>query len=387
MYDVLHGDVRIKEPFYKIVETPEFQNMYGIALTSLTELLAPVKRPKFMDKGHSLISSRADHSIGVYYLVGKYLMQHPELDEHALELMAAGLLHDIGSISASHNNEFILKKITEKNHEQYARDVIMSSRIKEILSESVSVERVCKIIDGTDDSVSRLINNLEGKYPDFDSGDNVSRFTLAYLDVNNAVLPDLNKLIGFTKLNGNLLEFDKQGISELEKHNKCRWKIYEEYIHNLNNASIECMLNYSLALVSDVKGQKALVDDDYLKFNDFQLISYIKEADSTVKNLIEQAEKGNHYAFIAGVSTREPSKNMKNICEDLSARREYSDGLAQHFGFLPGEFIVHAFKRKSKKEKNPPYDLKAFVEPSKAKSLSGWKLKRISNELNNFANN
>lgn len=91
--DAIHGYIRLEEPFWKIIDTAEFQRLKWIEQTSYRVLYPSARHDRFI------------HSIGVYHLGQKaiqgFLNNCDDKDaeivkKYKYSFLLACLLHDIG---------------------------------------------------------------------------------------------------------------------------------------------------------------------------------------------------------------------------------------------------------------------------------------------------
>ena len=113
--DAIHGYIRLEEPFWKIIDTAEFQRLKWIEQTSYRVLYPSARHDRFI------------HSIGVYHLGQKaiqgFLNNCDDKDaeivkKYKYSFLLACLLHDIGHAPFSHTCENLFsykEKIGDKN--------------------------------------------------------------------------------------------------------------------------------------------------------------------------------------------------------------------------------------------------------------------------------
>lgn len=113
--DAIHGYIRLEEPFWKIIDTAEFQRLKWIEQTSYRVLYPSARHDRFI------------HSIGVYHLGQKaiqgFLNNCDDKDaeivkKYKYSFLLACLLHDIGHAPFSHTCENLFsykEKINNKN--------------------------------------------------------------------------------------------------------------------------------------------------------------------------------------------------------------------------------------------------------------------------------
>lgn len=113
--DAIHGYIRLEEPFWKIIDTAEFQRLKWIEQTSYRVLYPSARHDRFI------------HSIGVYHLGQKaiqgFLNNCDDKDakivkKYKYSFLLACLLHDIGHAPFSHTCENLFcykEKISSKD--------------------------------------------------------------------------------------------------------------------------------------------------------------------------------------------------------------------------------------------------------------------------------
>lgn len=152
VHDPIHGSIVINGPFLDIMGRHEVQRLHSIKQLGLGNMVFP-------GANHT----RFEHSIGVYHLAGR-MCEVLELNkEDTMTIKAAGFLHDICHPPFSHTMEELMERITEKDHMDLARDLIMgrmptfmtrdedlfggTEPIATILEDSgISAEEVCDLI-------------------------------------------------------------------------------------------------------------------------------------------------------------------------------------------------------------------------------------------------
>ena len=100
--DTIHGYIRIEEPFWRIVDTPEFQRLKWIEQTSYRVLYPSARHDRFI------------HSIGVYHLGQKAIDGFENncsaedkaiISEYKNSFLLGCILHDLGHAPFSHTCE------------------------------------------------------------------------------------------------------------------------------------------------------------------------------------------------------------------------------------------------------------------------------------------
>jgi len=116
--DSLYGTIRLADWAAQLAETPQFERLRGISLSSLPPQFWPALTR----------TTRWQHSLGVYHLA---CVACPE--DQALQ--AAALLHDVGQPPFSHLAEHLMVEVLGVDHEQRAEQVIQAMRTAERVPE------------------------------------------------------------------------------------------------------------------------------------------------------------------------------------------------------------------------------------------------------------
>ncbi len=132
--DAIHGYIRLEEPFWRIIDTAEFQRLKWIEQTSYRVLYPSARHDRFI------------HSIGVYHLGQKaiqgFLNNCDDKDTQIVEkykysFLMACLLHDIGHAPFSHTceNLFSYKENISNMNSKINEELI--AEIKSHLDDSI----------------------------------------------------------------------------------------------------------------------------------------------------------------------------------------------------------------------------------------------------------
>ncbi|MFU8767936.1 MAG: HD domain-containing protein, partial [Candidatus Methanoperedens sp.] len=133
--DPIHDYIELDELALKLVDTPEVQRLRRVRQLGFSNLVYP-------GANHT----RFEHSLGVYHLTGHLVNQ---VDEHKRnELLAAGLLHDIGHGPFSHATEELITQYTRKSHDN-VDELLRKGELSDVLSDfSMSPSSVAKHVRG-----------------------------------------------------------------------------------------------------------------------------------------------------------------------------------------------------------------------------------------------
>src|SRR3989344_9426960 len=97
--DPLYGALEISPAETELFQTPELARLRDISLSAVPTIMLPWGK----------IASRFEHSVGVAHLA-KLVMEKSQFADIGIDLVFAGLLHDIGSPPFSHLTEIFLEE-------------------------------------------------------------------------------------------------------------------------------------------------------------------------------------------------------------------------------------------------------------------------------------
>jgi len=124
--DPLHGYIELDELASAILETVEMQRLRLIKQLGFSYLVYP-------GANHT----RFEHSLGTYHLMNILLERLNVAKDEEQELLVASLIHDTGHGPYSHATEPLIKKFTDKSHEELG-DIIFADRDRDKDAESIA---------------------------------------------------------------------------------------------------------------------------------------------------------------------------------------------------------------------------------------------------------
>ena len=237
--DPVYGPFEIGEFERKLILTPEVQRLRDIRQSNINSVFLP---------GVANVS-RYEHSIGVGYLA-RIVSDHLMLDDREkMQLVAAGILHDVATPPFGHTIEYILKEQIGFDHEKMASEIItgdfiypifqgLFTRSSQILMEySLSPSEVASYVKG-EGEFGKLIN----AEMDLDNIDNVVR-TAIHTSKNIPRYDPIKLTEGFI-VKGGILFYSFTHLGEAKKWFNSRLSMYHEFFRDPYDWSAKTTLAY-----------------------------------------------------------------------------------------------------------------------------------------------
>lgn len=226
--DPVYGFIHIPdESIFDLIETPYFQRLRNIKQLGMTHLVYP-----------GALHTRFHHAIGAMYLTTQAIeflrfKGHDILEEDALSLIQAILLHDLGHGPFSHALENVL--IEDMDHEQLSG--LFIERLNDLSGHSL--EGALKIFRNT--HPKKYLHQLVAGQLDMDRLDYLNRDSF-YTGVSEGVV-SWDRIIKMLNISGDQLVIDEKGIYSIEKFIIARRLMYwQVYLHK-TVISAEKLLN------------------------------------------------------------------------------------------------------------------------------------------------
>jgi uncharacterized protein len=116
IFDPVHGPIRLDGAALALVQTPEFQRLWGIRQTGFAHLVFP-------GANHT----RLEHSLGTYWVAGQ-MASHLGLGAaDTLRVTVGALLHDLGHGPFSHTLDSPMTEVLGHGHERISRERIQGT--------------------------------------------------------------------------------------------------------------------------------------------------------------------------------------------------------------------------------------------------------------------
>lgn len=295
-------------------------------------------------------TSRYEHSLGVCYLAG-ITADHLHLNEKdKLELMIAGLYHDVCTPPFAHAMEEVLQAKYGFNHEENLKQIITGNtgefdqdfaqiylgkalKLKSIWQRKdartigIDLHRIAKIAVGSKDEIlSSLIN---GHFMDLDNIDNICRAVSAMgIYDKNCDFADLAISLAksFVKCDGKIL-YNAEHYDTIKKWVQMRDYQYSKIYSSLDDFSYQAMIKRSIRYLCENRVCSANFEKELWKKTDTELTQILLENEKS-RNLMERVLLCKPYHCLALLYVRGKDVNQflnrhiremeKKVCYYLS---------------------------------------------------------------------
>jgi uncharacterized protein len=297
-FDPLYGKWELDSFIVSLISTAEVQRLRDIRLSNINSLFLP----------GSANVSRFEHSLGVAYLAEKVAKKRFFSSKDRFNLVAAGLLHDIGMPPFGHSVEFLLKK-NGFNHEKTSSDLIRGlyyekrdyieqfsfcGRLPEIYNilaneynEEADVEEIARIVEGK----SRLSKLIKGSM-DLDNIDSVYRM-IHHTGMQKSCDPE-TIVFNFNK-RGEDICFNEEGIKYIEQWNEDRAQLYSELLRNQADCQAKAMLSH----VTTLAFETGILDERCWKLTESEFIIKLLDSDNLrIRQIMKDFLSGRLYSVV-----------------------------------------------------------------------------------------
>jgi HD superfamily phosphohydrolase len=305
IYDIIHGNIKICPIAKRIIDTDEFQRLRNIKQLGCCNYIFP-----------SATHTRFEHSIGVYYLAGKYIsILSSKIDRCFSEvekkcIKIAALIHDLGHGPYSHLFDEIFE---DKNHEYRSIEIFKYMNKKYNFGFlDVELKLIYCMIDPKQIDLSnnprkyiyQIVSNINGI--------DVDRFDYIVRDIK---MTGLNYGIEYERImnhsniiNGEIL-FSEKVKTNIDDFFRTRFIMYKDIYNHRTVRGIEFMMKEYIRTFDEVFNITDIIKNEnwkiFTRLNDGIInLSFMR------KDLINESKV-------------EASKKLDKIMDDIHRRRIY----------------------------------------------------------------
>jgi HD superfamily phosphohydrolase len=308
--DPIHEYIHIEyQVIWDCLNSPEFQRLRRIHQLGATYQVY-----------HSAEHSRFSHSLGVYEVVRRMVSEVEGLkdalsEQERIEVMLAGMLHDIGHGPFSHSFEAVL----DFNHEEMGAAIILgdSSLHKALVKYDADLpERIVSIL--THDHPNPVLNQIISGQLDADRMDYLLRD--AYFTGTSYGTFDLERVLRTLRVHDDKLVVKESGIHTIEDYIMARYHMYWQVYYHPVSRSFETILIRFFRRLVYLHLTDAGISQRFAMFAPFYHSGY-----PTLHEHFELDEAACFYAF--SIARRESDLILSDLAGRLLDRRlfEYAE--------------------------------------------------------------
>jgi HD superfamily phosphohydrolase len=323
---------------WQLYQSEAMTRLRDVSLSSTPSRFAP----------HGMAASRFEHSVGVGYLARKLTDWREPLKDERLTLLAAALLHDIGSPPFSHIAEIFFWDLTSRTHEQEtARLLDGRTELASILTDfKVSPKRVVNIINGQDSFLGPLIAGSI----DLDNVDN-SIHLLRSLGYDEEPPYHPLKLLKAFRVQNNQVHLSTEYLSEILGWQEGRRSLYG-VVHSEPNLSSATMLYRAL----EYAYKDGYLDQDFFKLGESEAMSHLLyNSGRQAAKLMTAALRWHHYPMIYQELNKDEDPRLISIYDDWQARRRFANQIARDLGIKPSDLALYVGRDRGEKTIQLPF--------------------------------
>lgn len=335
VYDRLYQRVDLTEQDIRLFQTKELTRLRHVSLSAIPTWTIPT----------GVCASKFEHSVGVAHLA-KIVSRRPEFQDISRDLHFAALAHDLGTPPFSHASEYFQVKLTGKNHEVFAEEIIEGGEFaEEVKRQGGNIDRVIAFVKGEDKPLSDLVNGSI----DIDNLDNTLRFGLSMglLHEEKYLPEELAKAYAIRDQKLVLLAEHAAGIEGWEE---TRRAVYE-FVYGGINLSAGMMLFRAL----DFARREGEIDRSYFLMTDSEAFTFLAtKCNSRTSTLVERANRWIFYPRVYNSRETEVSERLVDYVLDSDNRGKMADEIGEALGIPPEDVCVYMGKDKGFKKIHLP---------------------------------
>lgn len=326
IHDPIHGYIELNDVFAKIIRTKEFQRLLRVKQLGLSNLVFP-----------STNHTRFEHSLGAYYLAGRFA-KHLDLDKkQTKEVKAAALLHDIGHGPYSHVSEIILEK-ENKKHEDISIEKILSDPIKSLLREAnIDPDKVVSLING------------KGTLGDIIAGDiDVDRMDYLMRDAHYSGVAhgtiDSETIIRAAEIKGDEIVFSSKFLSALEGLLVSRHLMYSTLYLNSTIVIGEKMMEKAMRNIVE---EEKITLEEFSQMDDINLKHKLRTTENETAHYLNK-RIDNRNLFKQALEIKLDNNKIAKIEDNLGEEAKIEAKIANQTDLENKKVVVNIIKTKAK---------------------------------------
>jgi HD superfamily phosphohydrolase len=311
--DSIHGNIKIKDFFIDLINSPELQRLYNIKQLGLANLVFPGAH-----------HSRLEHSLGSYFIASELSDAINLKKEEKNIIKCASLLHDIGHGPFSHTLEMIIENSLNINHVEltkriiYGKYEILNEKEKSYISnpgvneilerENIDLDLLSKIIKGKKINKYYLSQILNSSI-DVDQLDYLIRDAF-YTGVAYGII-DIQRYIQTLLIFNKKLFIKKKGIGVIENILMARNLMYSSVYFHKTVRIAELMLLKALEMIPNLNPL------DFFKMTDIEILNYLKNAGSFQNKIITCLKYRKLFKQSYSITISNLDESKRNIIKSL----------------------------------------------------------------------
>ncbi|MBI2029064.1 HD domain-containing protein [Candidatus Gottesmanbacteria bacterium] len=335
IYDRLYGQVKVTREDVRLFQTKELARLRHVSLSAIPTWTIPT----------GVCASKFEHSIGVAHLA-RIVGNRPEFKEISKDLFFAALAHDLGTPPFSHASEYFQVKLTAKNHEHFAQDVIEGGEFaSEVKRQGGNINRIIAFVKGEDKPLSDIVNGSI----DIDNLDNTLRFGLS-IGLLDKIPYSPEELARAYKIKGKRLGLLAQYTNGIKVWEEIRRVVYQ-FVYDGLNLSAGSMLIRAL----DFAYREGEINRNYFLMTDSEAFTYLNtKCNNRTRTLIERANRWILYPRVFSFKDIRVKKKVISYILEPDNRGRLADQISKDLKIPPEDVCVYMGKDKGFKKIHLP---------------------------------
>jgi uncharacterized protein len=331
IFDPVHGPIALDGTALALISTPEFQRLWGIRQTGFAHLVFP-------GANHT----RLEHSLGTYWVAGRFAERLELGADEARTLPIAALLHDLGHAPFSHTLDGPMREALGHGHEAESRERVLGGpdakgAVPRVLrSHGIAPEEVAELIDphgrGTPGGIGSILHGAI----DADRVDYLQR-DAHYTGVAHGAI-DAVRLLDTVRVLGGRVAFAEKGRSAVEGFLVGRALMYSSvYFHKTVRAA-EMMAQAAVERAPGFPGARR----DLFAWTDGELLARLEGEAGASGELVRDLLARRLYKRAHGWRELDAPAHARwrRLAHRPRARRQLEDEIAARLHGPPGSVLV-----------------------------------------------